>query len=209
MDFVLIFLTNVLEFNLVTFFPFLSSFGSKHVTPRTLSAHFIFVNLFRCDLQVLLCGPKLFVVFTTVHKRRKHWSVDTLTWLPLMLSHQPQFILQRYFKVCISFQYWPLFFVINFWMYINIFDVHNWRRCLTFATLKDEDGNPQETEYGLSTYKDQQTPTGIFGLPKWLLCLFNFCSGIQLFLFACRKCQKKPPQDSCLVQSTSFLIMTW
>lgn len=129
-----------------------------------------------CDLQVPLCGPKLFVVFTTVHKRRKRWSADTLTWLPLMLFHQAQFILQRYFKVCISLQYWQMLFVIT----CKFLDVHNWCRCLTFATLKDEDGNPLETEYGLSTYKDHQTFT--IQVKCWSLWFAQMASLLVHFL---------------------------
>ena len=115
-------------------------------------------------------------MFTTVHKRRKRWSVDTLTWLPLMLFHQAQFILQRYFKVCISLQYWPMFFLIT----CKFLDVHNWCRCLTFATLKDEDGNPLETEYGLSTYKDHQTFT--IQVKYWYLWFAQMPSWLVQFL---------------------------
>ena len=85
---------------------------------------------------------------------------------------------------------------------------------LNFCHPQDEDGNPLETEYGLSTYKDHQTFT--IQVKYWYLWFVQMASLLVEFLqwhstlfFACRKCQKKPLQDSCLVQQTSFLIMTW
>lgn len=39
---------------------------------------------------------------------------------------------------------------------------------LNICLPQDEDGNPLETEYGLSTYKDHQTFT--IQVKYWLLC---------------------------------------
>ena len=72
--------------------------------------------------------------------------------------------------------YWRMLFVIT----CKFLDVHNWCRYLTFATLKDEDGNPLETEYGLSTYKDHQTFT--IQVKCWSLWFAQMASLLVHFL---------------------------
>ena len=69
-----------------------------------------------------------------------------------------------------------MFFVIT----CKFLYVHNWCRCLTFFALKDEDGNPLETEYGLSTYKDHQTFT--IQVKYWYLWFAQMASLLVQFL---------------------------
>ena len=85
--------------------------------------------------------------------------------------------------------------------------------------IQDEDGNPLETEYGLSTYKDHQTFTiqvtnyVLYAWTKMLSksCMIHFQVNYSLTktYFCCRKCQRKPQLANCLALWTLLLIMTW
>ncbi|XP_073251050.1 DNA replication licensing factor MCM3-like isoform X1 [Porites lutea] len=102
------------------FVGFDGSFGSKHVTPRTLSAHFI-GNMVCVEGIVTKCSlvrPKVV--------RSVHYCPQTKKTL-----------IRRYTDLT-SLDAFP---------------------SSTVYPTKDEDGNPLETEYGLSTYKDHQTFT--------------------------------------------------
>ncbi|KAJ7389281.1 MCM DNA helicase complex subunit [Desmophyllum pertusum] len=127
------------------FIGFDGSFGAKHVTPRSLSAHFI-GNMVCVEGIVTKCSLVRPKVVRSVH------------YCP-----QTKKTLVRKYTDLTSLDAFPTSSVYP---------------------TKDEDGNPLETEYGLSTYKDHQTYT-IQEMPE------------------------KARQDSFLAQWTSYLIMTW
>lgn len=102
------------------FVGFDGSFGSKHVTPRTLSSHFI-GNMVCVEGIVTKCSLVRPKVVRSVH------------YCP-----QTKKTLVRRYTDLTSLDAFP---------------------SSTVYPTKDEDGNPLETEYGLSTYKDHQTFT--------------------------------------------------
>eukprot|EP00794_Sanderia_malayensis_P011928 gene11928-13163_t len=96
------------------------SFGSKHVTPRSLAARFL-GNMVCCEGIVTKCSlirPKVvrsvhYCPATTKSMERRYTDMTSLNVYPTTSAYP----------------------------------------------TKDDDGNPLETEYGLSTYKDHQTFT--------------------------------------------------
>lgn len=102
------------------FIGFDGSFGAKHVTPRSLSAHFI-GNMVCVEGIVTKCSLVRPKVVRSVH------------YCP-----QTKKTLVRKYTDLTSLDAFPTSSVYP---------------------TKDEDGNPLETEYGLSTYKDHQTFT--------------------------------------------------
>lgn len=102
------------------FVGFDGSFGAKHVTPRSLSAHFI-GNMVCVEGIVTKCSLVRPKVVRSVH------------YCP-----QTKKTLVRRYTDLTSLDAFPTSSVYP---------------------TKDEDGNPLETEYGLSTYKDHQTFT--------------------------------------------------
>lgn len=102
------------------FIGFDGSFGAKHVTPRSLSAHFI-GNMVCVEGIVTKCSLVRPKVVRSVH------------YCP-----QTKKTLVRRYTDLTSLDAFPTSSVYP---------------------TKDEDGNPLETEYGLSTYKDHQTFT--------------------------------------------------
>ncbi|KOC60840.1 DNA replication licensing factor Mcm3 [Habropoda laboriosa] len=112
--------TNYAKGNVNFFIAFEGSFGSKHVTPRTLTSRFL-GNLVCVEGIVTKCSlvrPKVV--------RSVHYCTTTKT------------VIERAYTDFTSFEAFP--------------------QSAVYPTT-DEDGNPLETEFGLSTYKDHQTLT--------------------------------------------------
>ncbi|XP_017762088.1 PREDICTED: DNA replication licensing factor Mcm3 [Eufriesea mexicana] len=112
--------TDYAKENVDFFIAFEGSFGNKHVTPRTLTSHFL-GNLICVEGIVTKCSlvrPKVV--------RSVHYCSTTKT------------VMERAYSDFTSFEAFP--------------------QSAIYPTA-DEDGNPLETEFGLSTYKDHQTLT--------------------------------------------------
>ncbi|CAK9797476.1 DNA replication licensing factor Mcm3 [Anthophora plagiata] len=112
--------TDYAKGNVDFFIAFEGSFGSKHVTPRTLTSRFL-GNLVCVEGIVTKCSlvrPKVV--------RSVHYCTTTKT------------VIERAYTDFTSFEAFP--------------------QSAVYPTT-DEDGNPLETEFGLSTYKDHQTLT--------------------------------------------------
>ncbi|XP_073953053.1 DNA replication licensing factor Mcm3-like, partial [Choristoneura fumiferana] len=102
------------------FVAFSGSFGTKHVTPRSLTSRY---------LGNLICVEGIVTRVSLVHPK----VVRSVHYCPAT-----QKVMERKYTDLTSFEAFPT---------------------TAIYPTKDEDGNPLETEFGLSRYKDHQTLT--------------------------------------------------